>query len=506
MCGMAGYWHRSSQYSQEQSQGILTAMTDSLVLRGPDSHGIWIDLATGIGLGHRRLAILDRSPEGAQPMLSKSGRYAMVFNGEIYNFEVLRSALDRLGHQFRGHSDTEVMLAAFTEWGVTIAVQKFIGMFAFALWDRQECVLHLCRDRLGEKPLYYGWMGDTLLFGSELKALIAHPQWRGQIDRDALMLFVRHGYIPAPHSIYQRIGKLSPGTILSLPATQPQSSVPMSYWDLQTVVETGLREPFQGSDADGIADLDRLLQATIKEQMVADVPIGAFLSGGIDSSTIVALMQAQSMHPIKTFSIGFTEQQYNEADYAKAVAKHLGTEHTELYVTPKDAIGIIPKLPSLYDEPFADSSQIPTYLLSKLTRSQVTVSLSGDGGDELFCGYSRYFFATDIWQKLDGFPAEMQHPLAQSLLSITPAKWDSMIKLMMKLQSKNNAASILFAAKGQESQQSANFYSQIMSIWKNPGQIVLDSIEPETILNNPPDWIDKLDVADRMMYLDAMTY
>jgi asparagine synthase (glutamine-hydrolysing) len=510
MCGIAGYWHLTSKFRQEQSDGIITAMTDALVLRGPDSSGIWVDPEAGIALGHRRLAILDLSPEGAQPMLSRSGRYAIVFNGEIYNFGVLRAELNELGHEFRGHSDTEVMLAAITEWGVTAAVKRFIGMFAFALWDIQEQVLHLGRDRLGEKPLYYGWVGDTLLFGSELKALVAHPQWQGEIDRDALALFVRHGYIPAPHSIYQGIGKLPQGTIVSLPSSQPQAAQPIPYWDLQTAALDGIANPFQGSDAEGIAHLDNLLRETINEQMVADVPLGAFLSGGIDSSTVVALMQAQSTRPIKTFSIGFTEQKYNEAEYAKAVAAHLGTEHTELYVTPEDALNVIPQLPTLYDEPFADSSQIPTYLLSKLTRQHVTVSLSGDAGDELFCGYSRYFTAQAIWQKISWIPTGMRQFYAKLLLSVPMDRWDAIVngvgKVVPRLQQPHQGFRVHLLANFLNSKQPLDLYAQMMSGWENPEAIVLNSREPSTVINNPPDWLQQLDFTNQMMYADAMTY
>jgi asparagine synthase (glutamine-hydrolysing) len=510
MCGIAGYWDRSHQFSPAESQGIVTAMTDTLIQRGPDSSGIWLDESAGIALGHRRLAILDLSPEGAQPMLSPDRRYAIVFNGEIYNFAELRSTLSESGYQFRGHSDTEVMLAAFTEWGLTAAVQKFIGMFAFALWDTQERVLHLCRDRAGEKPLYYGWVGNTLLFGSELKALIAHPQWQGQIDRDALTLFVRYGYIPAPHSIYQGISKLTPGTTIGFGAEQTQLATPVAYWDLQTVVAKGLREPFTGTDAEGIDRLDKLLRDTIKEQMVADVPLGAFLSGGIDSSTVVALMQAQSSRPIKTFSIGFAEQKYNEAEYAKAVAQHLGTEHTELYVRATDALDVIPMLPHLYDEPFADSSQIPTFLLSKMTREHVTVSLSGDAGDELFGGYSRYFLSIDIWQKIGWIPVGMREFYAKLLVSLPPERWDSIVdrvgKILPRLQNVQAGRKIHKIAGVLGSKQPLEIYRKIVSIWKNPAEIVLKGIENPTIVTHPPEWLDKLDLAEQMMYLDTMSY
>ncbi len=508
MCGIAGYWDRRHQFSLGEE--TISAMTEAIVQRGPDSSGIWLDADAGIGLGHRRLAILDLSPEGAQPMLSADRRYTLVFNGEIYNFAVLRAELRDRGYHFRGHSDTEVMLAAFAEWGLTAAVQKFVGMFAFALWDSHEHVLHLCRDRAGEKPLYYGWIGDTLLFGSELKALVAHPHWQGQIDRSALTLFVRYGYVPTPHSIYQGISKLTPGTIVSFGAEQPHSAVPIPYWDWKTVVEKGIAEPFRGTDAEAIAELDKLLRETIQEQMVADVPLGAFLSGGIDSSTVVALMQAQSSRPIKTFSIGFAEQQYNEAEYAKAVATHLGTEHTELYVTAQAALDVIPHLPQLYDEPFADSSQIPTFLLSKMTREHVTVSLSGDAGDELFGGYSRYFLGPDIWQKISWIPLGMRQFYAKLLVSVPPTTWDAIVanisKVVPRLEKVQAGRKIHKVAGVFSSQQPLELYQELVSIWKNPAEIVLNSQEPETIVTHPPDWLDRLDLAERMMYLDSVSY
>jgi asparagine synthase (glutamine-hydrolysing) len=511
MCGIAGYWHLDLQVNRAQSQGIVTAMTDTLVRRGPDSQGTWIDPAVGIGLGHRRLAILDLSPSGAQPMISHDGRYAIVFNGEIYNFEVLRSELNRAGHQFCGHSDTEVMLAAIVEWGVAAAVKRFVGMFAFALWDMQERVLHLGRDRMGEKPLYYGWVGNTLLFGSELKALVAHPQWAGKIDRNALSLFIRYAYIPAPHSIYQGIQKLTPGTIISFATEQAKTAQPIAYWDLQTAVKEGIDNPFTGSDDEAIDRLDTLLRQTIGSQMVADVPLGAFLSGGIDSSTVVALMQAQSTQPIATFSIGFEEQQYNEAEYAASVAKHLGTAHTELYVKAKDALEVIPKLPHLYDEPFADSSQIPTFLLSELTRKHVTVSLSGDAGDELFGGYSRYFSGVDIWQKIDRIPTSLRQVSTGMMRSLSPDKWntiaDNIGRVLPPLRHLKLGNRIETIGNLLSSKHPLELYAQLVSLCQNLTQIVIDSTEPQTIVTHPPAWLDlNLDFASQMMYLDSMTY
>ena len=409
MCGFAGIVETKSVTGREPGT-IVTRMTETMVHREPDDAGVWHDADAGIALGHRRLAIVDLSVNGHQPMESACGRYIIVYNGEIYNFPDLQKELEKNGAAvaWRGHSDTEVMLVAIAHWGLEAAVQRFVGMFAFALWDRRDRTLHLVRDRMGEKPLYYGWMGQVLLFGSELKALRAYPGWRGEIDRNALTLFMRHDYIPAPHTIYQGIHKLLPGTILSLSKdtvwNAKESCKPVAYWSVRDVAGRGMGNRYGGSSIEAVDELETLLKDSVKQQMVADVPLGAFLSGGVDSSTVVALMQAQSSRPVKTFTIGFQEEGYDEARYANAVARHLGTEHTELYVTPEQAMSVIPNLPGLYDEPFADSSQIPTFLLSSLARQHVTVSLSGDGGDELFAGYNRYFWGRKIWKSVGWMP------------------------------------------------------------------------------------------------------
>jgi asparagine synthase (glutamine-hydrolysing) len=371
-------------------------MTFAIEHRGPDDSGSWIDEEYGVALGHRRLSILDLSPAGHQPMVSADGRYVIIFNGEIYNYRELRAELEAGGHApcWRGHSDTEVVLAAFSAWGLANSLTRFNGMFALAVWDRRKCELTLSRDRAGEKPLYYGWQGGTFLFGSELKALAAHPGWRPDIDRNALAAFVRYSYVPAPWSIFRGIYKLEPGTLMQVsmdlqPGTLPKAE---SYWSIADVVEAGLSSPLVLDDREAIDELERRLRRAVLLRMEADVPLGAFLSGGVDSSTIVALMQAQSSRPIRTFSIGFERDDFNEAPHAKAVAKHLGTDHSELYVDSKQTLEVIPRLSYLYDEPFADSSQIPTFLVSQMARRHVTVSLSGDAGDELFGGYNRYFY------------------------------------------------------------------------------------------------------------------
>jgi asparagine synthase (glutamine-hydrolysing) len=348
MCGLAGFFGPATSSDVELS-AIAQRMNDTIYLRGPDSHGVWSDEANGIALGHRRLSILDLSPEGHQPMVSRNGRFVIVFNGEVYNFRDLRTELEAAGHVFRGHSDTEIMLAAFCQWGVLEATKRFNGMFAFAVWDRDEKQLHLGRDRLGEKPLYYGWMPDgTLLFGSELKALKPHPSFKGEINRDAIACLLKLNYIADPHSIYQGIHKLPPASLLTWDGSSAPPK-PQLYWDLKAVAEASLNNPFRGSEQDAILELEALLKDAVGIRMVSDVPLGAFLSGGIDSSVIVALMQAQSSKPVRTFTIGFHEKNFNEAVFAKEVANHLGTDHTELYISPREALEVIPSLPTMYD-------------------------------------------------------------------------------------------------------------------------------------------------------------
>jgi asparagine synthase (glutamine-hydrolysing) len=394
-------------------------MTASLAHRGPDASGAWIDAEAGIALGHRRLSILDLSEAGSQPMMSHSGRYALVTNGEIYNHLDLRRELARSGSEpaWRGHSDTETLLAAFDRWGPEEALRRVVGMFALAVWDRQARTLLLARDRAGEKPLYYGWQQGTLLFGSELKSLRAHPAFRAAVDRVRLSLYLKRGYVPAPHSIYEGIFKLQPGCTATFRAMEPAGALrrPQAYWSFREAAERGLRSPFDGSDAEAVDRLERVLSEAVASQSVADVPLGAFLSGGIDSSTVVALMQAQSSRPVRTFAIGFEEAAFNEAPHARAVARHLGTEHTELIATAREAMDVVPRLPALYDEPFGDSSAIPTFLVAQLARRHVTVSLSGDGGDELFGGYTRYARGDRLWRLLRRTPRVLRAALAPAL-------------------------------------------------------------------------------------------
>jgi len=497
MCGLAGF----ISFESSNLKDSLIRMINTLAHRGPDDQDIWLE--AGVGLAHRRLSILDLSPDGRQPMLSPSGRYVIVYNGEVYNFKDIRSQLS--GIAWRGHSDTEVILAAIETWGLEAALQKFIGMFAFALWDKHTATLHLVRDRLGIKPLYYGWSGKTFLFGSELKALRAWPSFDGKVNRNALALFLKHKYVPTPYSIYENIYKLPQGHVLSISADIKPNNLPeaKAYWSAQNVIETA--NAFSGSSEEAIEQLESLLKDAIKLRMVADVPLGAFLSGGIDSSTVVALMQTMSSQRVSTFSIGFQQDAYNEAQYAKAVAEHLNTNHTELYVSGKEAMAVIPQLPSLYDEPFAASSQIPTYLVSKLARSDVTIALSGDGGDELFAGYTRYLWASKIWNKMNSVPRSLREILAKILQSVPPHLWDSIFKLLpSKFQQTLPSEKIRKLADILPLNTADDIYRHLASDWTESivvgGDIPPYALNDKTIADRFPNF------TERMMYLDLMTF
>ncbi len=421
MCGIAGFLGLGPLAGDEATEN-LRRMAQTIAHRGPDGEGIWHDAAAGIGLAHRRLAIIDLSPLAAQPMQSASGRMVISFNGEIYNYRALRSDLERAGRPFRSASDTEVLLEAIECWGMETALQRARGMFAFALWDRQERSLYLARDRFGEKPLHFGQFGGAMLFGSELKALRAHSAWNAQLNRDALALMLRHYYIPAPHSIYAGVRKVLPGSFVRIHVRRDAFAIEeKSYWSVRPVSRASART--RGvSDAETVERLNGVLAEAVNLQMVADVPLGAFLSGGIDSSLIVSLMQQASRRPVRTFSIGFSEQKYDEAPFARRIASHLGTEHTELMISAQDALAVIPKLADIYDEPFADSSQIPTYLVSRLARQAVTVSLSGDGGDELFGGYEHYTKTLAYWRRVQRLPAAMR-AIMRGAVGTLPLPW-----------------------------------------------------------------------------------
>lgn len=509
MCGIVGF---QSFDSLLDSHIIVQKMADSLLNRGPDSSGVWSDEYFAITIAHRRLAIVELSSAGHQPMHSSSERYVIAFNGEIYNHHKLRAELEKanLAPNWRGHSDTETLLAAFEAWGIEATLRHCTGMFAIALWDKQTQTLTLARDRLGEKPLYYGWQGDTFLFGSELKALKAHPAFHAEINRDTLCLYMRHNYIPAPYSIYQGIYKLLPGTWLQVSRTQREPKI-KTYWSGVDISHQGKASPFTGSPEEAVSALENLLKDAIGQQMMADVPLGAFLSGGIDSSTVVALMQAQSSQPIKTFSIGFHEELYNEAAHAKAVAKHLGTDHTELYVTPDECMQVIPRLPTLYDEPFADSSQIPTFLVSQLARQHVTVSLSGDAGDELFAGYNRYQLTANTWAKLSRIPRPIRQWAAKAITSVSPTSWNRIASTLKSIipafgQWANMGDKLHKGAGVMTSHSAAELYLGMVSGWQHPTDVIIGGKEPPTFLTGHLPDLSHLNTIERMMVLDLLTY
>lgn len=510
MCGLVGFL--GGVAGEGGDEALLRCMSDTLILRGPDDDGTWCDSETRIGLGHRRLAIVDLSPAGHQPMLAACGRYVMVFNGEIYNHLGIRTELEELGQAptWRGYSDTETLLAGIETWGLEVTLKKSIGMFAIALWDRETLMLTLARDRFGEKPLYYGWQDSgserVFLFGSELKALKAHPAFAADIDRGALCLLLRHNYIPAPYSIYQGIAKLEPGCLFSISLAQPEPKI-WRYWDTVEVARTGVAQPFAGTADQAVDALEVLAKDAVRQQMIADVQLGAFLSGGIDSSTVVALMQAQSSRPVKTFTIGFNEEGYNEAVHAKAVARHLGTDHTELYVSPQQAMEVIPRLPGLYCEPFADSSQIPTFLVSQLAKQHVTVSLSGDAGDELFCGYNRYQITKKLSHKLALVPAPLRALVAKGITVLSPTAWDSLADIILgagryaALGDKlHKGAGVLASATVDE------LYLGMVSHLRNPAEWVIGGQEPPTHLMGLRPKLVGLSAVERMMALDTISY
>lgn len=513
MCGVNGFLSTSIK---DKADIAILKMNQAIQHRGPDANSFWHDNQSNLSLGHCRLAIQDISEAGSQPMHSASGRFVIVFNGEIYNHLNLRSELSKqnLNPNWRGHSDTETLLACFSTWGVNKTLQKLVGMFAIALWDREQQTLTLARDRLGEKPLYWGWQGENLYFSSDLKALKANNFFRTEIDRNSIALLLRHNCIPAPYSIYKGIHKLQPGHYVQLPLsklTQAQQAKPVAYWSFNHIVEEGLEAPFVGSPEQAIDTLEKALLRSVGDQMLSDVPLGAFLSGGIDSSTIVALMQAQSSKPIKTFTIGFDDEEYNEAKHAKTVARHLGTEHTELYIQPKDALSVIPNLPSIYSEPFSDSSQIPTYLVSQLASQHVKVALSGDGGDELFGGYNRYLMAQDIWKKSRKVPKRARKLISKLLLTVPPNKWDNIFNLVspalpksLRIRTFGDKTHKLAGVLGLNNNH--EYYRTLTSHWQHPDELVIGAYDPPTLASNYQAWPMTDSFEHAMMAIDAQTY
>ena len=506
MCGIAGQLGGSDP---RQLAPLVARMANALVHRGPDDSGLWTDESALLALGHRRLAVIDLSEAGHQPMLSASGRWVMAYNGEVYNHAALRGQLEAKGQapEWRGHSDTETLLACVEAWGVNETLRQSTGMFAIALWDRQERVLWLARDRMGEKPLYYGWQGDTFLFGSELKALRAHPAFNAAVDRGALALLMRHNYVPGPYSIYQGIRKLVPGTTLRIgPGLRDLEPTP--YWSLAEVAEQGVARPFQGSDDEALLALEALLGNTVRGQMMADVPLGAMLSGGIDSTAVTALMQANSSRPVRTFTIGFDEKQYDEAAHARAVAKHLGTEHTELRLSGNDALALVPRLATMYDEAFADSSQLPTHMVMALARKHVTVALSGDGGDELFGGYNRYTHGPKTWNRIRRVPQPLRRAVGAGLLAL-PA--DSINRVFGGLAGRVGIAhpgdkAHKLGARLHHVRSADDLNVSMVSEWSDHPGLVLGAGMPANLLDDRSRWPRLDNSVDRMMALDALTY
>lgn len=518
MCGLTGVLLPEGQ-TAEGLPRLVQAMTSALVHRGPDAEGVWAD--DGIALGHRRLSILDLSEAGAQPMHSACGRLVIVYNGEVYNHLDLRRALEAAGAapDWKGHSDTETLLAGIIHWGLDETLNRASGMFAMAVWDRRERRLSLARDRIGEKPLYWGWAGRALVFGSELKALRQHPEFSRDVCRDALAQFLQFAYVPAPRSIHPGIYKLEPGCILEIDGAPPVAapSQPLRpgdrhgslairrYWSLNTAIETGAATQYTTED-EAIAQVDAALRQSVSQQMVADVPLGAFLSGGIDSSLIVALMQAQSSQAVRTFTIGFENAAFNEAPFAAAVAQHLGTQHSELIVTEAETREVIPMLPAMYDEPFADSSQIPTYLVSKAARSAVTVALSGDAGDELFGGYNRYFWGPRIWAKLDWMPHALRRGLGAAIGAVPLAAWDSVGTLTGGRVARPGDKAHRLAARLRDVRTIDDLYRSLVSEW--PGDAMVGGLDHpnRSILDDPLPSVLGGDAAARMMAQDMRTY
>ena len=548
MCGITGFWEVPIRPEGELNE-MARSMANAIAHRGPDDLGAWSDPQAGIALGHRRLSIIDLSPAGHQPMASSSGRFVIAFNGEVYNHLELRAELDNSSHpsalsgvagttlKWRGHSDTETLLAGFERWGVAATLAKTVGMFAIVLWDVQQRTLHLARDRFGEKPLYYGWTGsgagNAFVFGSELKSLRAFPGFVNPVCRGALAQYMRFMYVPAPRSIYQGIYKLEPGCLLSIKGAAPMAApsqplrAPAVYesltlsrwWSLADVVQFGAQNPIT-DEVDAVNDLEQRLSDAVKLQSLADVPLGAFLSGGVDSSTIVALMQQQATCPVKTFTVGFEESGFDEAPYARSVAKHLGTDHTELFVTAAEAQEVIAQIPSMYDEPFADSSQIPTHLVCRAAREHVTVALSGDAGDELFGGYNRYFWGPRIWAKLAWLPYPVRQALGAAISTIPVAGWDALSlpvnTLLPSGQGIVNAGDKAhkLAARLSGVRDLDDLYTSLVSEWQDPAQVVRGDngcsvLEPSSLLGDAlpkGDLTGVLNSPLRMMYRDSMTY
>lgn len=504
MCGIAGFVDLKKSTDSAGLEAMAARMAATLILRGPDEGGVWADPRAGVALGHRRLSIVDLSPAGRQPMVSASGRFVICYNGEVFNAEELKARMGGAQPAWRGHSDTEVLLEASELLGPEAAVASAVGMFAYALFDTVERELWLVRDRLGKKPLYWASIGDAFLFGSELRALRAHPAFQPEIDRDALTGFVRRGYYLQPRTVYRGVAQLEPGSILRLSA---DGTIRISsYWTLREAIARARNTPFRGSPDDATTALDALLRDAVARRMVADVPVGAFLSGGYDSSAVVALMQAAASRPARTFSIGFSEADYDESRHAAAVAKHLQTDHTELIVTPAEAQAVIPRLPEIYDEPFADSSEIPTFLVSELARRHVTVALSGDGGDELFAGYNRYAQGDRLLRAFARLPMPARQASASLLESVSAAHWDRLASVVPQRMRPRTPGDKLHKLAGVLKRDEAASYLELTSQWSEPERIVLGAREPAWSENDAALGQLLTDPVERMQFLDTVSY
>ena len=507
MCGIAGVWHPQASLTSERLHDLAGRMADAVAHRGPDDRGTWVEPEAGLGMGFRRLAIIDLSPAGHQPMVSASGRFVVTFNGEIYNYQDLRRELEQAGATFRGASDTEVMLAGVERWGPAATFSRLWGMFAIALWDREERVLWIARDRLGKKPLYYGWLDGVFLYGSELKALRADDHGPSRVAPAALAAYLRFAYVPGPHCIYEGVRKLPPGAFAVVrPGRDPEIT---RYWDPRQVAAGGRLDAGQ-TDAGAVAALDTLLRDATRCRMVADVPLGAFLSGGIDSSAVVALMQAESTRPVRTFTIGFTEAAYDEARDARAVSAHLGTDHTELYVAPGTAQAVIPRLAEMYDEPFADSSEIPTFLVSEMARAHVTVAVSGDGGDEVFGGYNRYLWAPSIARRMSALPGPLVRAAGQARTWLSPAAWDALGRAGAAvgagaLKQRTLGDKVHKVGRALRAGTPDGIYRTLVSQWDAP-PVAGGAREAGSWLDDPSVGEAAPDFVDRMMLLDTLSY
>tara|TARA_R110002049_G_scaffold15822_5_gene64212 strand:- start:53478 stop:55427 length:1950 start_codon:yes stop_codon:yes gene_type:complete len=510
MCGIAGALYSESKLKDDEFSSLMKAMGDTLVHRGPDDSGVWVNSANGIGLVHRRLSIIDLSPQGHQPMISGNGRYVIVFNGEIYNFKEIRRRLEKNGVKFTGHSDTETLLESIAAEGIEKTLANINGMFAFALWDREDDSLMLARDRIGKKPLYYGVCNGVFLFGSELKALKKHPDFDDEIDRAALGQFIQYSWLNGPASIYKKVNKLPPGTYLIISKSfKADLMQPVTYWSALESARLGQANLYSGSYEEAVTHLEKLVADSVGHRMIADVELGALLSGGIDSSLVVSMMQAQSTRKVKTFSIGFHEATHNEAVHAKKIAEYLGTDHSELYVTPEECMEVIPQLPNMYDEPFGDVSQIPTYLVSRLANRDVKVVLSGDGGDELFAGYTRYFRCMQHWEKHENIPLFLRPAIGELMDYAAKTSW----RLLANTRTQEGVAGwrrlgakLEKRARRIGAKSSLELFVRMMTRYKDITELVKMHDDSQTMLSNKEDWPTHADPILNMMLIDTLCY